>query len=121
MGRPKQLLKFRGTSLLRRAIDTAVAVPADQVIVVLGHAADQLMLECEQTGATVVLNDQWAEGVSTSLRGGLVAVSSEADLRTKGRVRLTRGTRSYGRHPRVRPPIQVQNRQKATMGRLFWS
>lgn len=78
MGQPKQLLKFRGTSLLRRAIDTAVAVPTDQVIVVLGHAADALMHECEATRATVVLNDQWAEGLSTSLRGGLAAVASEA-------------------------------------------
>jgi molybdenum cofactor cytidylyltransferase len=78
MGQLKQLLKFRGTSLLRRAIDTALAVPTEQVIVVLGHAADQLMHECEPTTATVVLNDQWAEGVSTSLRGGLAAVSSEA-------------------------------------------
>jgi len=78
MGQPKQLLKFRGTSLLRRAIETAVAVPTDQVIVVLGHAADQLIPECEATGATVVLNDQWREGVSTSLRGGLAAVASEA-------------------------------------------
>jgi len=78
MGQPKQLLKFRGMSLLRRAIETALAVPADQVIVVLGHAADQLMPECESTTATVVLNDQWQEGVSTSLRGGLAAVASEA-------------------------------------------
>jgi molybdenum cofactor cytidylyltransferase len=78
MGQPKQLLKFRGTSLLRRAIETALAVPADQVIVVLGHAAEQLMAECEATSATVVLNDQWQEGVSTSLRGGLAAVASEA-------------------------------------------
>ena len=78
MGQPKQLLKFRGTSLLRRAIDTASAVPAEQVIVVLGHAADQLLPECESTSATVVINDQWLEGVSTSLRGGLAAVSPEA-------------------------------------------
>jgi molybdenum cofactor cytidylyltransferase len=78
MGQPKQLLRFRGSSLLRRAIDTARAVPADQVIVVLGYAADQLLPELEDTGATVVLNDQWAEGVSTSLRGGLAAVASEA-------------------------------------------
>src|SRR5260370_606511 len=78
MGQPKQLLKFRGTSLLRRAIDTALAVPADQVIVVLGHAVDQLLPECEATSATDVLNDQWMEGVSTSLRGGLAAVSSDA-------------------------------------------
>lgn len=78
MGQPKQLLQFRGTSLLRRAIDTALAVPADQVIVVLGHAADKLLPEIEATGASAVLNDQWMEGVSTSLRGGLAAVSSEA-------------------------------------------
>jgi molybdenum cofactor cytidylyltransferase len=78
MGQPKQLLKFRGTSLLRRAIETALAVPADQVIVVLGHAADELIPECQATTATVVLNDQWQEGVSTSLRGGLAAVSSDA-------------------------------------------
>jgi len=78
MGQPKQLLKFRGTSLLRRAIDTALAVPTEQVIVVLGHAADQLLPECAATSATVVLNDQWMEGVSTSLRGGLAAVSSDA-------------------------------------------
>jgi xanthine dehydrogenase accessory factor len=34
--------------------------------------------ELEGTGATVVINDQWMEGVSTSLRGGLAAVSSDA-------------------------------------------
>jgi molybdenum cofactor cytidylyltransferase len=78
MGQPKQLLKFRGTSLLRRAIETALAVPTDQVIVVLGHAADKLIPECESTRATVVINDQWQEGVSTSLRGGLAAVGSDA-------------------------------------------
>jgi molybdenum cofactor cytidylyltransferase len=78
MGQPKQLLRFRGTSLLRRAIDTAVAVPAEQVIVVVGCAADQLLPEIEPTSATVVINDQWMEGVSTSLRGGLAAVSAEA-------------------------------------------
>jgi molybdenum cofactor cytidylyltransferase len=78
MGQPKQLLKFRGASLLRRAIETAQAVPAEQVIVVLGSAADQLLPECQATNATVVLNDQWQEGVSTSLRGGLAAVASEA-------------------------------------------
>ena len=78
MGQPKQLLKFRGTSLLRRAIDTAQAVPAEQVIVVLGCAAEQQLPEGADTSATVVINDQWSEGVSTSLRGGLAAVSSEA-------------------------------------------
>jgi molybdenum cofactor cytidylyltransferase len=78
MGRPKQLLRFRGSSLLRRAVEAAEAVPVEQVIVVLGHAADQLLPELQGTSATAVLNDQWAEGVSTSLRGGLAAVSTDA-------------------------------------------
>jgi molybdenum cofactor cytidylyltransferase len=78
MGQPKQLLKFRGSSLLRRAIDTALGGGAEQVIVVLGSFAEQLLPEVEATSATVVLNDQWMEGVSTSLRGGLAAVASEA-------------------------------------------
>lgn len=78
MGSPKQLLKFRGSTLLRRAVETARAVPAEQVIVVLGHEADRLMPEVSDTGATIVLNDQWMDGMSTSLRGGLAAVSPEA-------------------------------------------
>jgi molybdenum cofactor cytidylyltransferase len=78
MGSPKQLLRFRGTTLLRRAINTARDVPAEQVIVVLGCAVDRLLPEVEDTGATVVLNDQWTDGVSTSLRGGLAAVSPES-------------------------------------------
>jgi molybdenum cofactor cytidylyltransferase len=78
MGQPKQLLQFRGTSLLRRAIDTAQAAGAEQVVVVLGAAADRLLPEVEATNATIVINDQWTEGVSTSLRGGLAALGSDA-------------------------------------------
>jgi molybdenum cofactor cytidylyltransferase len=78
MGTPKQLLPFRGITLLRRAIETAQSVPVEQVIVVLGANAERLAPEVEATGSTIVLNDQWSEGVSTSLRGGLAAVAPEA-------------------------------------------
>ncbi len=77
-GRAKQLLRFKGKSLLRRAVETAFDVPAEQVVVVLGHEAQALLPELEGTNATVVINDQWHEGVSTSLRGGLAAVSPDA-------------------------------------------
>ncbi len=76
-GRPKQLLQFRGQSLLRRAVETARAVPVDQVIVVLGHDASRFLPELEGTEVSVVLNDQWQEGMSSSLRGGLAAVGPE--------------------------------------------
>ena len=77
-GTPKQLLRFRGKTLLRRAVETALAVPVEQVIVVLGNAADRMLPELAGINATVVLNDQWMEGLSTSLRGGLSAVSHDA-------------------------------------------
>lgn len=75
---PKQLLPLGGTSLLRRALDTARAVPVDQVVVVLGYQAERMLPELEGANATVVLNNQWAEGLSTSLRGGLAAVGPDA-------------------------------------------
>jgi molybdenum cofactor cytidylyltransferase len=37
-----------------------------------------MLPELAGTPVTVVLNDQWAEGLSTSLRGGLSAVSHDA-------------------------------------------
>lgn len=75
---PKQLLKIRGTSLVRRAVETARAVPCEQVIVVLGANAERIMPELQGSGASVVLNEHWAEGISTSLRGGLAAVHHDA-------------------------------------------
>ena len=75
---PKQLLTFQGQTLLRRAVQTARAVPVIQVVVVLGNQAERMLPELEGTIATVVLNDHWQEGLSTSLRGGLGAVAPEA-------------------------------------------
>lgn len=77
-GRPKQLLRYRGKTLLRRAVDTALEVPVEQVVVVVGDRGELMLPELEGTEATVVINDQWAEGLSTSLRGGLAAVAHGA-------------------------------------------
>lgn len=75
---PKALLQFRGMSFLRRAIETARAVPVDEVVVVLGSHAEAMLPEIPDGRVTVVVNDQWAEGLSSSLRGGLSAVSPDA-------------------------------------------
>ena len=75
---PKQLLPYKGKSFLRRAVETARQVPVDQVIVVLGCDYERMLPELEGTGAEVVLNESWAEGMSTSVRGGLAAVHDDA-------------------------------------------
>src|SRR6185436_12879800 len=40
MGRPKQLLPLAGKPLLQHALDNAAASGVDEIVLVLGHAAD---------------------------------------------------------------------------------
>jgi molybdenum cofactor cytidylyltransferase len=77
LGRPKQLLPFRGRSLLRHAAETALASVCRPVAVVLGASADRLQMELTALPVTVALNPAWAEGMAKSIRAGLKAVSSE--------------------------------------------
>jgi len=73
---PKQLLRFRGTTLLRRAAQTAVAAECGPVVVVLGAAsiAKQLRFELVDLDVRIVENARWKAGMSSSIRAGLDAV-----------------------------------------------
>lgn len=70
-GRPKQLAIYEGTTLLRRAVDTAARSGCDIVIAVLGAAADELLPELEGQPVTAVVNNEWQSGVSSSIKLGL--------------------------------------------------
>jgi molybdenum cofactor cytidylyltransferase len=76
MGQAKQLLPYRGQSLLRRAVTTALDSDCQEVIVVLGANAPSFQSELSGTTAQVVINDDWQEGMSSSIRCGLAAVES---------------------------------------------
>ena len=78
LGQPKQLLPFRGRSLLRHAAETALASVCRPVVVVLGAGAEQLRGELAALPVTVTLNPAWAEGMASSIRAGLGTVTSEA-------------------------------------------
>lgn len=74
MGRPKQLLPWRGRSLLRHAVEVAREAGCDPVVVVLGAASDQLRPELDGVPVTVAENPEWERGPGTSVRAGLDAV-----------------------------------------------
>ncbi len=78
MGQAKQLLRFGGATLLRHACQVALATAARPVIVVLG--ADHARCETEIADLPVerVLNPQWEQGMSGSLRAGLARLSDLA-------------------------------------------
>jgi molybdenum cofactor cytidylyltransferase len=78
MGRNKLLLAFRDKPLIARAVDTLLESEVDQVVVVLGHEADKVKAKLQGRQVTIVENPSYGQGMSTSIRVGLGAVSSDA-------------------------------------------
>ncbi len=79
LGRPKQLLKFGPTSLIRKLAEEAIACLADEVIVVVGAEADKMRKELERFDLRIVENKNWETGLSSSIKVGLKAASSRSD------------------------------------------
>ena len=77
LGQPKQLVPFRGRSLLRHAAETALGCVCRPVVVVLGALADRLERELSGLAVTVATNRQWQEGLGSSIRAGLNALGPE--------------------------------------------
>jgi molybdenum cofactor cytidylyltransferase len=79
---PKQLLRFHGVTLLRRAAQTAVTAGCGRVVVVLGagSAAKQLRFELVDLDLTVAENARWKDGIATSIRAGLEALQALAPM-----------------------------------------
>jgi len=78
-GRVKQLLPLGGRPLVQHPIDAAVAAGLEDLVVVLGHAAQEIAAALVlPAGAVVVVNPQYASGQSTSLRAGIDAMPASA-------------------------------------------
>ena len=68
LGRPKQLLQFRGKTLVRRIVDAALEGGCSPIVVVVGSDKDKIARELEQTNAVIVENVNWNNGMGTSIR-----------------------------------------------------
>ena len=82
LGSPKQLLEYRGRSLLRHAMETVLATRCRPVIVVLGAGAERLRDELAGLDVQAIENPEWRNGMGTSIRRGigrLEAIAPDAD------------------------------------------
>lgn len=79
MGTLKQLLRLDGRPLIDIALDTLRASAVDEIVVVLGFAADAIEREARLDGARIVHNASYDEGMGTSLRSGIAAASPRAE------------------------------------------
>ena len=75
-GGPKLLTPLDGKPLLQHVLDAANGSSLAPIVLVVGHAADELLAAVRPGSALVVRNDNYASGQSTSLRAGLRAVAA---------------------------------------------
>jgi CTP:molybdopterin cytidylyltransferase MocA len=71
LGEPKQLLVIDGESLLERAVRTAREAGCSPVVVVLGAAYVEVLGNSLLGDAVPVINDEWKEGMASSIRLGV--------------------------------------------------
>jgi molybdenum cofactor cytidylyltransferase len=80
MGGPNKLLaEIGGRPLIRIAAEEALASRARPVIVVTGHQRDKVEAALDGLPVQRVHNPDFADGLSTSLRAGLAALSDDVD------------------------------------------
>lgn len=78
LGRPKQLVRYQGETLLGRALRLAREAGLSPVIVVLGAEGDAIRAAVKAEDAVFVANGAWREGIASSMRAGLEAMEDVA-------------------------------------------
>lgn len=64
----KYLEPVRGAPMIESVVRDAAAWPVDEVVVVLGGDAEEILSGADLGDATVILDPDWAEGAASSLR-----------------------------------------------------
>ena len=79
MGEVKQLLSLGEKRMIEAALDNLLNARLDEIIVVLGFAADEIRPLVEgKERVKVVINPRFAAGMSTSIHQGLKEISARA-------------------------------------------
>lgn len=80
MGAANKLLsKLKGKSFIQLIVENAIAAGLDDIIVVTGFEADRIQAELSGFDVTFAHNQQFAEGLSSSLKTGIEALDPKID------------------------------------------
>jgi molybdenum cofactor cytidylyltransferase len=71
LGKPKQLLNYKGQSFIRAVTKTALEAGLSPVIVVMGAKAEPVEAEVADLDVRIVRNDDWQSGQGSSVRRGI--------------------------------------------------
>lgn len=74
LGKPKQVLPWRGEPLVRHVARTVLSAGLQPVVVVTGYSATEVNAAVQDLPVSVVNNPDWQSGQSTSIKVGLTSV-----------------------------------------------
>ncbi len=80
LGQPKQLLPYGSATLLDHVLDTARACRFDQLLCVIGGAADAVRAAVDFEGVELAENSEFGEGCSSSIAAALEAVDARCEV-----------------------------------------
>lgn len=76
LGTPKQLLLYAGQTLIQHAAAAATTSNASPVMVVLGANTAAIQSVLKNNAAHTVVNTEWEEGIASSIRCGIKALTA---------------------------------------------
>ncbi len=72
LGQNKQLLKYKGETLIKRCIDICRKAKNNQIILILGHEYEKMLDQIHTKDLTLLLNPEWENGLSSSIAVGIL-------------------------------------------------
>lgn len=79
LGTPKQLLPLAERPVLTHVIDAAARTSLNPLLVVLGHAAEEIQERVDFSAATVLINPAFTDGQSTSVKTAVRALPPDVE------------------------------------------
>jgi len=81
LGRPKQLVEFKGKTLLEHTMDKVDMLGFQTKVLVLGSNQDKIQQKISTDGFKVITNPNWEQGMASSIKRGLeAALAKENEL-----------------------------------------
>jgi len=74
----KQLLPWGATTILGQVIENVRASRVDEVVLVVGYKAEEVLAVVSHPGIKVKINPSYQQGMSSSIQAGLQAIGSNA-------------------------------------------
>lgn len=74
----KLLLPFQGKTMLETTLDQLLQVPNAEIIVVLGHEAEQIRPLLERYRVKIIFNPDFVSGMTSSIQAGVKAASEKS-------------------------------------------